>query len=448
MEQPIQSAAFIHLTINNSTHNTDTQVACDSLTWNGTTYTISGVYTYDYTNGLGCASTDTLYLTINNSLQTSVTQTACDSYNWNGNDYTSSGIYVFDYVAPNGCSGTDTLILTINNSVAVTDVIQAYNSYTWNGVLYTSSNFTDTWTGTAVNGCDSIVTLNLTILPNDFPTAIDDDYLITQDSVLNANVSNNDIPSTDGGNIWSLVEGPLNGSLVFDTDGSFTYTPDLLFYGRDSFYYRLCDNFPDCDTAKVLIDVTELVSSNLVSFNVVKSGIHSVSVNWKIQNESNVFKYVIESSEDGMAFSEKSTIFPNLTGSGNGVQQYDKVVQIEPTSPFVYFRLHVIANNGRSYFSKIVLIKNESIKDNELLVYPNPFADRLNISFENEIEQKSNCFIKIYAADGNCIYHFPIAVKKGKNNMQLNNLNRITKGMYVVEVIVNGRSIRRAVLAR
>ena len=442
------STDTLFLTINNSTHNIDTQVTCDSLTWNGTTYTISGVYTFDYINALGCASTDTLNLTINNSIQTSVIQTACDSYNWNGNDYTSSGVYVYNYITPNGCNGTDTLNLTINNSVAVTEVIQAYNSYTWNGVLYTSSNFTDTWTGTSVNGCDSIVTLNLTILPNDFPTATDDNYLITQDSVLNANVSDNDIPSTDGGNIWSLVEGTLNGSLVFNIDGSFTYTPDLLFYGSDSFYYRLCDNLPDCDTAKVLIDVTELVSANLVSFNVVKSGINSALVKWKIQNESNVLKYIIESSVDGIAFSQKSTIFPSLTGSGNWVQQYDKEESIEPNSQFVYFRLHIIAKNGRSYFSKIVLFKNVSIQENELFVYPNPFTDRLNISFENEIEQKQNCFIKIYVADGNCIYQFPIAVQKGKNNMQLNNLNKITKGLYVVEVIINGHSIRRAVLSR
>ena len=442
------STDTLYLTINNSTHNTETQVSCDTLTWNGTTYSISGVYTYDYFNTSGCASTDTLYLTINNSIRNSETQVACDSYSWNGADYTSSGVYVYNYLDPNGCAGADTLNLTINNAVSVTEVIQAYNSYTWNGVLYTSSNYTDTWTGSTINGCDSVVTLNLTILPNDFPTAIDDEYIITQDSVLSANVSDNDIPSTDGGNTWSLVDGTLNGSLIFNNDGSFTYTPDPLYFGEDSFYYRICDNFPDCDTSKALIYVTELVPANLISFDVAKCGKNTALVNWKIQNESNVLKYVIESSEDGLVFNEKSVLFPSLTGGGNFVQQYDKEEQIDASSANVYFRLHIIGKNGKSTFSKIVMFKNDQWGEQELLVSPNPFADHLNLTFYADNEHKKNSFIKLYSADGNCIYSLPIAVQKGKNNMQVNGLNKVAKGMYVIEVSINGQPARKAVLIR
>ena len=41
--------------------------ACDSYTWNGSTYTASGVYTFATTNAAGCDSTAILNLTINNS---------------------------------------------------------------------------------------------------------------------------------------------------------------------------------------------------------------------------------------------------------------------------------------------------------------------------------------------------------------------------------------------
>jgi hypothetical protein len=56
------------------------------------------------------------------------------------------------------------LDLTINNAVTGTDQITACGSYTWiNGVTYTSSNNSATQTLTAANGCDSVVTLDLTI---------------------------------------------------------------------------------------------------------------------------------------------------------------------------------------------------------------------------------------------------------------------------------------------
>ena len=48
-----------------STYNvTDTTVS-GPFTWNDSTYSASGTYTYNYTNGNGCPSVDTLRLTIN-----------------------------------------------------------------------------------------------------------------------------------------------------------------------------------------------------------------------------------------------------------------------------------------------------------------------------------------------------------------------------------------------
>jgi hypothetical protein len=64
-----------------------------------------------------------------------------------------------------GCDSTVTLDLTINNSNAATDVIVAVNEYTWiDGVTYTASNNTANQVLTNVAGCDSTVTLDLTII--------------------------------------------------------------------------------------------------------------------------------------------------------------------------------------------------------------------------------------------------------------------------------------------
>jgi hypothetical protein len=179
------------LTVNPATHNAETQTACDSYTWHGTTYTTSGTYTYSYTNGSGCASVDTLHLTINASTHNAETQTACDSYTWHGTTYTSSGTYTYSYTNGSGCASVDTLHLTVNASSSSTTTITANNSYTWNGTTYTSSG-TYTYTTTNAVGCDSVATLILTI------NLCDNTY-----STENVTICSNQTPYTWNGNNYS-----------------------------------------------------------------------------------------------------------------------------------------------------------------------------------------------------------------------------------------------------
>jgi hypothetical protein len=162
------SVVTLNLTINNSTTGTDVVTACDTYTWiNGVTYTSStNAPTHTLTNAAGCDSIVTLNLTINNSNSGADIITACDSYTWiDGITYTSSTstpTHVLTNV--NGCDSTVTLNLTINNSNTGTDLVTACDSYTWiDGTTYMSSTNTPTHVLTNVNGCDSTVTLNLTI---------------------------------------------------------------------------------------------------------------------------------------------------------------------------------------------------------------------------------------------------------------------------------------------
>ena len=101
---------------------------------------------------------------------TTISETLCygESYTWNGQEYTLSGEYQQALVAANGADSIVTLNLTVLPEVKPTteDVTVEYGeSYTWNGVEYAvSGSYTDTLK--TIHGCDSVVTLNLTILPN------------------------------------------------------------------------------------------------------------------------------------------------------------------------------------------------------------------------------------------------------------------------------------------
>ena len=162
------STVTLDLTITNSNTGTDVQTACDSYSWiDGTTYTSSNnSATFVLSNTSGCDSTVTLDLTITNSNTGTDVQTACDSYTWiDGNTYTSSNnSATFVLTNTSGCDSTVTLDLTITNSNSGTDVITSCDSYTWiDGNTYTSGNNSATVILSNATGCDSTVTLDLTI---------------------------------------------------------------------------------------------------------------------------------------------------------------------------------------------------------------------------------------------------------------------------------------------
>ncbi|MBM77362.1 MAG: hypothetical protein CL846_02665 [Crocinitomicaceae bacterium] len=154
--------------VNSTSNDTTTIVTCNNYIWKSNTYDSSGMY-YDTTsNSFGCDSISVLDLTINNNYNDTIQIAACNSYTWDASTYTSNGLYTNTYTSTSGCDSIVTLDLTINSSISSIDVQQSCNTFSWiDGVSYTSSNNVATHTLTSSGGCDSIITLNLTIFNND-----------------------------------------------------------------------------------------------------------------------------------------------------------------------------------------------------------------------------------------------------------------------------------------
>ncbi len=91
--------------------------ACDSYTWQGTTYNTSGAKVKVLNSSKGCDSTVTLNLTIKNSSASTTTGNICSTtlpYLWNGIQCTSAGTYVAHLTNAVGCDSLATLILNVN----------------------------------------------------------------------------------------------------------------------------------------------------------------------------------------------------------------------------------------------------------------------------------------------------------------------------------------------
>ena len=163
------SVTTLHLTVKQPTAFTDVHDTCDSFTWiDGVTYTESTIEpTVTLVNAAGCDSVITLHLTIRKSTDYTDVHDTCDSFTWiDGITYTeSTNSPIVTLVNAAGCDSIVTLDLTIRNTTTYTDTYDTCcNSFTWiDGITYTESTNSPTFTLTNTMGCDSIVSLHLTI---------------------------------------------------------------------------------------------------------------------------------------------------------------------------------------------------------------------------------------------------------------------------------------------
>ena len=119
--------------------------------------------TYYCTVSNGISScTDSVVVRVKQPSSSSQSVTSCNYYTWHGNTYTQSGVYTYSTLNAVGCDSVVTLNLTIAHPTSSTQTIAACNSYNLNGVVYyTNGVYVDTLVN--ASGCDSIVTINLTI---------------------------------------------------------------------------------------------------------------------------------------------------------------------------------------------------------------------------------------------------------------------------------------------
>jgi uncharacterized repeat protein (TIGR03803 family) len=236
---------------------TNFKTVCDSFTWNinGQTYTQSGTYYALLVSSEGCDSIVDICLTINKSTNYIFSETACNSFFWEatGQTYNTSGSYADTLVGALGCDSILTLNLTINISTNSNVSITACESYFWdaNDQTYTESGSYQAAL-VSTSGCDSIVNLDLTI---------------------NASTNNTVYASACDSYFWDA-----NGQ-TYNTSGT---------------YSLLLSNALGCDSI-ISIELT-IINSTSTSTSVSACVSYFWEVNGQIYSESGVYQEFLVSS--------------------------------------------------------------------------------------------------------------------------------------------------------
>jgi VCBS repeat-containing protein len=221
-------------------------------------------FIYSVSDGNGGTAQATVTLTVNpvNDDPAAV----ADSYTLD-EDTTFSATLGLDDLLRND-SDLDGDILTVNTTPV---------SGPANGTLVLNADGTFTYTPDAnFNGTDSFIysvsdgnggtaqaTVTMTVNPlNDDPVAMDDAYTLDEDTSFTALLGVDDLlrndSDLDGDGLivdTTPVNGPANGTLILNTDGTFSYTPDANFNGTDSFVYSISDGSGGTAQATVTLTV-------------------------------------------------------------------------------------------------------------------------------------------------------------------------------------------------
>lgn len=144
-----------------------------SYTLLGQTFTNTGTYQLTTTGVNGCDSIITLNLVENPLVPNVIDMTICQgsSYFFNNQTLTTTGVYQMPLQTPTGCDSLVVLNLTVAPPLTSTLNVQICpgDSYNFLGLALSNAG-TYSQTTQNANGCDSIITLNLSFKPQ--PTAL------------------------------------------------------------------------------------------------------------------------------------------------------------------------------------------------------------------------------------------------------------------------------------
>jgi hypothetical protein len=98
----------------------------------------------------------------------------------------------------------------------------------------------------------------LLVLPtNTNPVAVDDVFSVYKNETFAGNVATNDSDPNSLGLTYSLVTGPVTGSITFNSDGSFSYIPVNNYIGTQTFSYKATNTNNYEASATVTLNVAE-----------------------------------------------------------------------------------------------------------------------------------------------------------------------------------------------
>jgi hypothetical protein len=220
---------------------------------------------------------------------------------------------------------------------------------------------------------------------------------------------------------------PQHGNLNLQSSGQFTYTPQPSYQGPDAFRFRAVDGGSPTAFVDGTVDITVANGSlpvTWVSFTAQKIDNLAVALDWVTSDENNNDHFVLEKSADLNHFHSLTQVDAQ-NASGLQSYQFTDRTTMEQTN---YYRLKQVDQDGSYSYSSIVEVNFGEGLDSDVLLFPNPAQDMLNIQlpigrFEMEL----------YNATGHKLQAEAVDVDFAENPYQLD-IQHLSQGIYLISI--------------
>jgi hypothetical protein len=181
---------------------------------------------------------------------------------------------------------------------------------------------------------------------------------------------------------------------------------------------------------------------NLSAFSAKRTGSKDVLVYWTTASEVNAEKFVIEASANGKDFVVAGTV--KATGESAAATNYQfthyNVPAAMNNAATVYYRLTSVDKDGKSSLSEIVKVSFNKEHTTSALegasAYPNPFSGDISISIP--FDKAADLSLEIMDIQGRVITTASEKLSTGANNVMINNLDSLNRGIYFIRMSANG----------
>lgn len=164
-----------------------------------------------------------------------------------------------------------------------------------------------------------------------------------------------------------------------------------------------------------------------------------ITCSWITEEEINNNRFELERSIDGRSFNLAAIIFSSEYNKDlrHSYKYIDNYSSILTNQKMLYYRLKQIDNDGKYSYSNIITVKIQTENSSTVSSYPNPIENILNIKVNSA--EKGVCTIRISNLKGQMLVVKEQKITNGFNNISFSNLDKLSKGIYVAEVFINGK---------
>ncbi len=176
-----------------------------------------------------------------------------------------------------------------------------------------------------------------------------------------------------------------------------------------------------------------LLPLNLISFNAIKNAKNNL-ITWVISNDEQTDRYELEQSTDGVHF---ETV--NILTSGHSTTIYsyqyidEKGFNLLKSNLRIYYRLKAIMLNQNYFYSQIVSLNGSNRNGESIKILNNPIHNSIILS-TNFIDTK-NVQVSLIDQKGIEILKKVYVITRGSGNYYINNLERLTNGVYFLKIV-------------